>query len=664
MKSDIVKGCVLFIVIMLFSSSLIWNRYQGLSSQHLKMREAAFHSAYASINHTFRLVSKTIAQEVLLQPKMLKLVYEVTVSEGEQRNHARGLLYRALSPLYERVSQHSVQQFHFHFPDNCSMLRFHMPHRSGDDLSESRPSVVMANHRRCEVHGYESGRIVTGFRHVFPLEYHGLHIGSVEVSHSYQQLRHELGEHAPDSQFQFIMLKDELWSKLMVGQQELYSLSPLHSDYLCENRQSSFYHQYQESDTAERLERLLLQIGGREKVKLGIESKKDFEIVDTLDGELYSILFHSIANIDGKHTAFIISSHAEPQLNDLQYNAWGQFVVALLFSVALVVFRVKSVKHQNEKEGAALFLQTVTNHIGEGLYTTDKEGQITFFNPEASRLLGYENSEVVGANAHDLFHTYDSQHQQDGCVILNTIMNQVTYQQKQALFVHKDKGEFPVELTCTPLRKMGEICGCITIFHDITERCKQENVLNETQVALRKANLSLEKLSRIDGLTGVANRREFDRCIVKRWKVASRRLESLALLMIDIDHFKAYNDNYGHVQGDECLRRVAAIIEENCLRPEDFVARYGGEEFAILLTNTSPSDSIRVANRICNALASEKIMHTGSKGYGVVTLSAGVCSIYPTGEENVETLIIHADEQLYCAKQSGRNRVCFKELQN
>ena len=653
------KGCALFIIIMLFLGVLIWNRYEALSSQHIKMREAAFHSAYASISHSFRLVSKTIYDEVLQQPEVIKLVHNVVNSEGAQRDYARGLLYRTLSPLYERTSQHSVQQLHFHFPNNHSMLRFHLPQKSDDDLSCYRPSVARVNEQHCEVHGYESGRIVVGFRHVYPLFYQQEHIGSVEISNAFQQLRYELSSYAPDYSFEFMALKTDLWMKLILGQQGLYVESPLHDDYLCENPHTSLYRQFGGAEPEADQTELMHRISTRADLQAGIESSSDFSIVDSSEGEVVCILFHSIKNIDGEHAAYILSIHPEPYLFSLRLNAVLQFFVSMIFTFVVVVFWIKNIKQRAEKENDALFMETVTNHIGEGLYTTDKEGQITFFNPEALRLLGYDSSEVVGQNAHELFHAYDDQHQQEGCVILNTIMNDVTYQQKQAIFVHKHRGEFPVELTCTPIRRMGEISGCITLFHDITERCKQEKALNETQTALREANLSLQKLSRIDGLTGVANRREFDHLIVKRWKMASRNQQPLVLLMLDIDYFKVYNDTYGHVQGDECLRRVATVIAENCLRPDDFVARYGGEEFAVLLSNTSANDSIQVAKRICKAMLDEQIEHKGSLKYEVVTISVGGYCTYPSDGKSVEDLILRADEQLYRAKKLDRNCVCF-----
>lgn len=653
------KGGVLFVVIMLFFGGLIWDHYHTSYSERIKIREAAFHSAYASIRQSFRLVSQTIFEEVLQQPKILELVHTIATNEGEQRNYARGLLYRELAPLYDRASQHSIQQLHFHFPNNHSMLRFNMPQKSDDDLTPFRPSVTKVNQQHDQVHGYESGRIVTGFRHIYPLTYQGQHIGSVELSHSFQQLRYLLNDYAPDSSFQFIMRKTDLWRKLLPGQQLLYVPSPLHDDYLSENRKSSLYQHFVGAERENALDELLRRLRDHPEVQAGIEAGASFHVVELLGGVMHSVLFHPIKNIEGQHAAFILSIHPEHHLLSLRLNAFEHLVISMLFAFVLVLFRIKTVKHRNEKEATAAFMQTVTHYIGDGLYTTDREGCITFFNPEAEQLLGYQCSAVIGLNAHDLFHSQDLQHQQTGCVILNTINNNETYQQQQAVFVNKNKGKFTVELTCTPIRKKDETVGTATLFRDITKRNRQEQALEHAQAELKQANLRLETLSRIDGLTGIANRREFDSSMTRLWKAASRRGEPLALLMIDIDLFKAYNDTYGHVQGDECLRRVATVIKGNCLRPEDLVARYGGEEFAVLLANTPADDARRVAKRICRAMEQEHISHAGSLQLKVVTISIGGYCAYPKDGEAAESLIVEADKHLYLAKKSGRNRVCF-----
>ncbi|MBT3915898.1 MAG: diguanylate cyclase [Rhodospirillaceae bacterium] len=168
----------------------------------------------------------------------------------------------------------------------------------------------------------------------------------------------------------------------------------------------------------------------------------------------------------------------------------------------------------------------------------------------------------------------------------------------------------------------------------------------------------LENLSAIDALTGIANRRRLDEYLENEWRRAARNKYSVSLMMIDIDHFKNFNDTYGHQAGDDCLRDVAKTIANCPQRPSDLVARYGGEEFCVVLPDT-PEDSARdLAERVRANVENLAIKHSGSPDFSVVTVSVGVATAAPSDKEtNFDGLIKIADEQLYHAKESGRNQV-------
>lgn len=165
-----------------------------------------------------------------------------------------------------------------------------------------------------------------------------------------------------------------------------------------------------------------------------------------------------------------------------------------------------------------------------------------------------------------------------------------------------------------------------------------------------------ESIARQDSLTGLANRRMLDECIAKEWARARRECHALALLMCDIDHFKAYNDHYGHSAGDGCLQRIADILRDVVHREGDLVARYGGEEFVVLLPNTELDGARLVAEHLRAALAAAALPHAGSPLGGVITVSIGVAAHRPEGD-NDGTLFAEADRLLYLAKQQGRNRI-------
>jgi diguanylate cyclase (GGDEF)-like protein len=167
----------------------------------------------------------------------------------------------------------------------------------------------------------------------------------------------------------------------------------------------------------------------------------------------------------------------------------------------------------------------------------------------------------------------------------------------------------------------------------------------------------LERLSWLDGLTGVANRRSLDTALNREWQRAQRDKTEVSLLMVDIDFFKLYNDHLGHQAGDDCLKMVAATIARVATRPGDLVARYGGEEFAVLLPGTSSEGAASVATHILDTVAALNIHHHRSTVSNIVTLSIGISTLLPGGEFNPYHLVGFADEALYRAKEAGRNQI-------
>ena len=167
----------------------------------------------------------------------------------------------------------------------------------------------------------------------------------------------------------------------------------------------------------------------------------------------------------------------------------------------------------------------------------------------------------------------------------------------------------------------------------------------------------LETLSSIDGLTGIANRRRFDEALDREWRRAQRLCAPISLIMMDIDRFKEFNDNYGHVAGDSCLRRLARVFAESMKRPADLVARYGGEEFACILPDTSGEGAEWLASSLRQRVSGLAIPHAFSPAADHVTISAGAATIFPAPDQDAQELILHADQALYAAKADGRNRI-------
>jgi len=185
--------------------------------------------------------------------------------------------------------------------------------------------------------------------------------------------------------------------------------------------------------------------------------------------------------------------------------------------------------------------------------------------------------------------------------------------------------------------------------------------LEELQQQLEETNEQLRLLSSMDGLTGLLNRRRFDELLEEEWQRNLRHKTPLSLLMVDIDHFKDYNDNYGHIQGDNCLKMVAHGLANSLQRHVDKVSRYGGEEFAVILPSTDAEGAYTVAQRMRADIEEMNIEHCASGTCASVTVSIGVSSLVPTTEILSTRLVNAADQGLYKAKESGRNRCCTIE---
>jgi len=296
------------------------------------------------------------------------------------------------------------------------------------------------------------------------------------------------------------------------------------------------------------------------------------------------------------------------------------------------------------------------------IIVTDPNGLITLFNKGAEKMLGYSEEEMLGKLTPVQLHL-DSEIKKRALELSMLEGEEITSfdvlikwslrdhsEEREWTYVKKDGDSIIVNLLVTPLQYEGELSGYVGIATDITAKKQAENRLIE-------ANHLLQKLSTMDGLTGIANRRAFDERLKLEWRVAFTGQTPLSLIIFDIDFFKAYNDTYGHIEGDECLKRVAAILQRRMMQHNGLAARYGGEEFAVILPGMDIEEASRTAEMLRNDIESEAIPHKGSKVHDVVTISAGVTAIIPGSPDLELELLLDADSLLYDSKQNGRNRV-------
>ena len=295
--------------------------------------------------------------------------------------------------------------------------------------------------------------------------------------------------------------------------------------------------------------------------------------------------------------------------------------------------------------------------IGMGI--VDRDFRYVRVNQVLANINGHTIAEHFGKTSREILDSFSSQ--------IEDIYQQVLMTGKSLL---------NLEVSSDTLSHNGQmqtwLCSYFPIFNDeqvpfrvgfvvidISDRKRVEADLRYTESILRRANLELEKLVNVDGLTQVANRRCFDNRLEDEWSRLCRDSQPLSLLLFDIDYFKLYNDCYGHQAGDDCLKLVAQAAQAVLYRPADLVARYGGEEFAVILPNTDRIGALVVAEQIRAEITKLDIVHQNSHIGDTVTISIGVASALPDPYQNPNLLIKWADLALYRAKQQGRDRVEF-----
>lgn len=283
----------------------------------------------------------------------------------------------------------------------------------------------------------------------------------------------------------------------------------------------------------------------------------------------------------------------------------------------------------------------IVNAARDAIVCADNQGKITFLNPAALELFGYEAKEPIGADLTILMPArFRRSHRAGLKRLVTTGKSRIMGQTIELVGLKSDGTEFPLELSLSRYGAGGNL-ETIGMIRDITLR--------------KNLQEQLEKQATTDYLTGLGNRQAFDRKLAEEWQRATRYKKPLSLFLADLDHFKEYNDIYGHQAGDIALKSISEAIH-SMMRTVDLVARYGGEEIAAVLPETNHTKAAALAERILIAVQNLGIKHTGFPETGLLTVSIGVAELSP--EDIVSySLVKRADTALYHAKRLGRNRV-------
>lgn len=302
------------------------------------------------------------------------------------------------------------------------------------------------------------------------------------------------------------------------------------------------------------------------------------------------------------------------------------------------------VRHYVEvQRGQAERFRGIVNNMAEGLLIIEPNGRIQFANPSCNHLLGYTDDELPGRSIVELLPGPLGQEYLDYFLTHAAVAphSMLRHGPREVSMQRRDGGSFSLDFTVTPLFLQQMLF--IGLLHDITQHKQSEN--------------ELLRIARVDPLTNLANRRHFDAILQQEWHRAQRNGLPLALLLLDVDHFKLYNDSLGHQAGDHCLQQVAQAINLQAHRPTDLAARYGGEEFVLLFAETGADNAMRLAEMVRARIEALQLPHPNSSTSAWVTVSIGASAMSPKPAMEIEQLFAAADAALYRAKAQGRNRV-------
>lgn len=325
------------------------------------------------------------------------------------------------------------------------------------------------------------------------------------------------------------------------------------------------------------------------------------------------------------------------------------FVLGLVLLIALIGFYLVRQLWQRQRMAQALVakeahFRLLAEQSSDMVSRIGLDNRLLYVSPSCVRIIGWSPEELLGTSAVAGIHPEDMERVEHAIAALKN------GEAEEARFVyrqrHRDKSEIWAEaaLHVTRASDSGAIDGVVAVVRDMT--------------AQKDLQDRLASLATTDGLTGLANRRAFDERLQEEWARARRDGTQLSLLLIDVDHFKKFNDHYGHLAGDGCLRALGRILSAHAKRPADLAARYGGEEFAVLLPNTGPDGCAEVGEGIRRALHELAMLHAQNPPSRLVTASVGAATSLPSQTTtDCSMLVAAADRALYAAKDSGRDRL-------
>jgi diguanylate cyclase (GGDEF)-like protein/PAS domain S-box-containing protein len=481
-------------VIIIFLKITLYNLYlykTKIEESYYENNIISQKISYESTLDKFSLISKYIFDKEINKKEILELFQKATNSNEESdKTHNKALFYRSLSPIFEYMKRDGIRQLHFQTPDNKSFLRFHNPTRFGDDLSTERPSIKYVNEKKTPISLFETGKFLSGFRNIFPMFNNGEYLGCVEISLTLKSMVDSLEKLDSRKEYHFILNKKLIESKIFEYQKYLYTDSIINSDFVEEDVKGILPDSPRAS--SDLVKQINKKISIEKEIQKALKEEKFVSHVVEIDKEKYDVVFLPLIGMNNILEGYMISySKAN---NIPTFILFFPYLVSIIIlGTVLILIFLKIIKDKTEELSFEKdWLNQINNSLYEGLYVTDENSDIEYINSKASEILGYEKDELIGKNAHYLFHYHDKNNYLDkeDCVILNGIKSSDKFNSDSEYFKLKNGKLIPIEIFVQKLvnDKKEYI---VTTFRDLSIKKELESKQYMLNIALTSCSDSI-----------------------------------------------------------------------------------------------------------------------------------------------------------------------------
>jgi diguanylate cyclase (GGDEF)-like protein/PAS domain S-box-containing protein len=633
----------LFVIFALLNTHRIYYEYNTFNDSEF----AAKKSKLEIIQEDIQKVSDSIYDNIINTPEVLAVYKEAHRSDDEQKSLIRQRLYNLLKDRYQTFKKYGIQQLHFHLPNNDSFLRFHKPTKFGDNLSDIRDSVKYVNEQRKPTSGFEEGRIFNGYRYVYPLFYEDAYLGSVEVSSSLLSVK-EIYESHNNLHLDFILTKEIVLRKVFKDQQKNYASYYNMKHFLIQRSLKKANEQHflkSENNHEEAIVQLLDEVKGQKTIQTHSRSK-------LIDGVLYTLDFIPLYNdFNAEKVGYAVVFDRSRYFDYFAITVIVSYIIALvlaaLFSAVLYINKkrtdaykekVRILEKNSQLEHSHTLIRSVINGTDDLIFYKDASLRYIGCNDAFAHFVGKNRDEIIGKRDSDIFSQERSSmlHAIDTALLntdeSHTMEGWVNYPYGKRVYLLTKKTTFEYD-------DEGSV-GILGLSRDMTK--------------LQVAHEQLKEQTLIDELTQLHNRKAYNRRVEELLAQFERYGNSFSMMILDIDKFKSINDRYGHKVGDRVLIELSALVQ-TIIRTNDYIFRIGGEEFLVLMSQTTLSKGLVLAEKIRSTIET-KLMTLPDRA---VTVSIGITEVEKGDVE--DSLFTRVDDRLYRAKNGGRNRIISTE---